>query len=182
MSHGSYTSNNCSSPSRHRSVVSVSTVALFPASFLNTRPWRSLNLQIHPFKAVKLLICVIAAIFLASSRMLLPSTGIFNARTLCYHATRTFSSSLNVDSLPVFLFLYDSPHLWICRRIFLFFATMEFNMDGGIPSRLATLTRFSVGVFSTSSIIFNLSWRVLTSLTGRDIGKLRCICTWNSNK
>jgi hypothetical protein len=73
---------------------------------------------------------------LAFSRKMWPSIGIPDARACWYQANRTLSSSRKVDSLPVFLFLQDLSHLSICSRIFLFFATMQFNVDGSNPRLL----------------------------------------------
>jgi hypothetical protein len=76
------------------------------------------------------------------------------------------SSSWKVDSLPVFLFLRDFPHLSICSQISIFFATVELSLGGANQRRLAMSIRFSVGFFSTSSVISFLWGSVLTWVVG----------------
>jgi hypothetical protein len=104
-----------------------------------------LKLEIQLFEAEKFSIPIAVTILRVFSHRIIPSTIMPHAQTCWYQAKRTFSILLEVDSLPVFLFLADVPHSSACSQITLFSTINTFRVDVGRPSRLAMLILLSDG-------------------------------------
>jgi hypothetical protein len=139
-------------PAMHQ--YSALTSALSPASFLKTRPCRSLNLLTQPLDALKLSMFSWVAIIFTFSLSVVPAIGILDAlpadtRWRAQFPILQMSTPYQFFSscarYHISLFVGRSRPSW----------RIEFNVLAANPSCFAMYTRFSPGFFSTSSIIFN---------------------------